>query len=312
MAPMGQVPTQQNAQMINPNTPQGQQAFQQMNQPQQQQAQRPMGQQIPPGMENQAAFASMGQKPITQAEKIKIGQNERALELKKQTHDEKMELERTKLSSKYTDKLLDTAEANQQNIDSLDELERLDNEGKLISSDVATVLSHYGLDIPILMNPESEEYKELTTNFLRNARSMFGARITDNELKMFMHTLPTLMNTPEGRRRIVRNLKLYNQPAIIRKQTMMDIIDEYGTTPTNLRLKIEKRARPQLDEVSRKLKMGINNDPEYQKKYVDQQMAKGVNPESLIDISKIQPGSEMKLGGKWWRKEGSRLIPLKE
>lgn len=239
--------------------------------------------------------------------------DERKLALQEAKFKEAKEIGSHKLAQKYEDKVYDKAEAEEQNISSFEALERLDDEGKLVDTDVYTVLDKMGLNIPALMSPETQEYKEIVSNFLRNAKAMFGAKITDNEIKMFMHTLPDLANTPEGRKRIIRNLKIYSQAFIVKRDVMDQIIKENnGVPPRDLRKQVHERAKPTLDDLGMKLKMGINADPEYQEKYLKDQLAKGVSPDTLIDPKKVQEGSEANFGGTWHRMENGHWTPLKE
>jgi len=114
-----------------------------------------------------------------------------------------------------------------------------------------------GLDFHHLESPESQEFDKLSKSMLKQAKSIFGSRITDMDVKSFLKMVPDLLQTREGKRRIIYNMKLMNQGSMVRKKAMDDIIEENGgRAPNNLETLIDKRAAKQLDEIDKKLEMG--------------------------------------------------------
>jgi hypothetical protein len=143
------------------------------------------------------------------------------------------------------------ARAARENNMRLDRMSKLNESGKLISAGYNELLKKFGLDVPILKNPASQEFDKLSNDMFRNIREIFGARITNLEVDAFLKTIPTLSNTKEGRIRIIKNLKALNEGASLRLKAMNEIIKENrGVPPYNLGEQIEERISPELDKLS--------------------------------------------------------------
>jgi len=80
---------------------------------------------------------------------------------------------------------------------------------------------------------------------------VFGSRITDNDLKAFMATIPTLGQTDEGKLAIINNMKMFNRASRIRAEAVKEVIRDNGNRrPHNLQLLVEERIKPQLDQLA--------------------------------------------------------------
>ena len=53
----------------------------------------------------------------------------------------------------------------------------------------------FGIDLHSLQSADSQEFNKLSNEFLKNAKNIFGARITDNDIKAFMKMVPSLSQT---------------------------------------------------------------------------------------------------------------------
>jgi hypothetical protein len=144
------------------------------------------------------------------------------------------------------------AKAASQNLENLARMEQLIDTGKLHGPVLNKLMSKAGLEG--WRNPESVEFEKLSTDFLRNAKAIFGARVTQGEIMRFLQTVPTLMVSDEGKRAVMKNMRRYNEAALIKRRAMEDIISAHGgVPPIDLEAQIEEVAGPQLDE----LKVGI-------------------------------------------------------
>jgi hypothetical protein len=79
-----------------------------------------------------------------------------------------------------------------------------------------------------LLSPEAQESVKLISDELSGAKDTFGARVTNFDLQSYMKRLPTLLNSAEGRRRVLRDLRLMNQINQMHHQGVLDIVDRYG------------------------------------------------------------------------------------
>lgn len=137
----------------------------------------------------------------------------------------------------------------------LDRLEELEKEGKLNEAGYEEALRGAGLDIPALKSPESEEFQKISANFIRNAKNIFGARISNFEVEQFLKTIPTLSQSPEGRKRVISNMKRIARTNLAYNDAYKDIINKNkGIPPIDLLEQIDDKIEPLLDKVSKQFK----------------------------------------------------------
>lgn len=119
--------------------------------------------------------------------------------------------------------------------------------GALISP-VATALKYAQRQT----SPNTEEFEKLSASFLKQAKAIFGNRITNTDLEYFMKTVPTLAQTDSGKRAIIKNMKTFNKAAQIRYKAYKDIIKENDNRiPADLEFQVEDRAKPELDKLAK-------------------------------------------------------------
>lgn len=120
--------------------------------------------------------------------------------------------------------------------------------GGLISP-VATMLK-YGQR---LTSPNTEEFEKLSNQFIKGAKAVFGNRITDSDLKVYMAQIPTLANTDAGKMAIIQDMKIANEGEIVREKYMKQIIKENnGKRPAGLAIQVEERAKKELDLLAKR------------------------------------------------------------
>lgn len=103
--------------------------------------------------------------------------------------------------------------------------------------------------------PDTEEFEKLSANFIKGAKSIFGSRITDQDLRAFMQTVPQLSNTEAGKKAIIKNIKILNEAAHVKYKVMKEIIEANGgRRPANLALLVDEFSAPQLDRLAQEFK----------------------------------------------------------
>lgn len=123
--------------------------------------------------------------------------------------------------------------------------------GGLISP-VATML-RYGQR---LTSPNTEEFEKLSASFINQAKAIFGARITDRDLQEFLKTVPNLEQTDNGKKAIIKNIRIFNKANEAKYNAYKDILRENsGKIPFDLEIQVEERARPELDKLSKQFKI---------------------------------------------------------
>jgi hypothetical protein len=172
-------------------------------------------------------------------------------------HEDVETREKFKFSKKYKEDISSKAAAARENNMRLDRMKTLNNKDQLMHPLLYTGLKGVGLDIEALQNPDTIEFNKLTNDFQKNARAIFGSRVTNFELAQFMRTIPTLSQTKEGRDRIIRNLKLFNKAVLVTKEAMDDILKEHNNVPPyDLDTLVDRRIGSQLEKISHQFSSG--------------------------------------------------------
>ena len=171
------------------------------------------------------------------------------------THFE-IELEKLKRQSYKETKgerenFLKDYQESKRDIDDFKRMRELENEGKLNTPGYLEFLKRAGLDMPALMNEGSEEFKKLEANFLRNAKQYYGGRVTNQEMEQFLKTIPSLSQSPEGRKRVIANLENLARVKMERYQAYKDIKTQYkGVIPPDISELVEERLDKKLDNLA--------------------------------------------------------------
>lgn len=182
--------------------------------------------------------------------------NERKESAKEKSDLRKQEAESYKATEKYRESLLDSYKASKSTFSRLDRMQELNDSGKLAGPSAAKFMEALNIPVSILSNPESEEFSKLSQDLMSNITQYFGNRILQIEVQNFLKTIPTLMNSEEGRDRIIHNMKLLLKPQQLEYKAYQDIRKKGGPLPLDLHEQILERIEPQLDELSQEFKTG--------------------------------------------------------
>ncbi len=232
---------QQTAQM-----PQGQQGL-----PQQQM----LGgqQQTPQGAQSQmGTILPQGGINAQQATKLaELGLKKQEISEKKNIQSAKEKAEAYKATKPERKAIVEGARLARQSLHDLNRLEELNVEGKLDTPGYVTFLKNSGLDIPALMNPESEEFQKISQGFLRGLKDITGGRITNYEVEQFLKTIPSLSQSPEGRKRVISHLKNLNRISLVYADTLKDLVSKnQGVPPLDLLEQLDDAVAPKVDKLS--------------------------------------------------------------
>lgn len=111
----------------------------------------------------------------------------------------------------------------------LSELEALENRGNLPDKlGIVEVRGDGSLRLPAASHPDAQEYVKVINDFQRQAKDVFGARVTNFELERFMATLPGLLNSKQGRRQIIDYMKRVHKIEKAYHQAREDVLRHYG------------------------------------------------------------------------------------
>lgn len=145
-----------------------------------------------------------------------------------------------------------------EDLQSLERLEELEKNNELDSETYNAFLEGMGLDLPALRSPGSQEFNKIVNNFIRNIKDIFGARISNQELEQFMLTLPNLSQSPEGRKRVIANLKKVARTNYEYGKAAQEILkDHKGIPPIDIADQVEERIDKRLDKVADQFKVDL-------------------------------------------------------
>lgn len=108
-------------------------------------------------------------------------------------------------TKKSRDKAREAAEEAEKGEGIVNNMEKLEASGKLSSGLIPGLLEKAGLDA--LLDPTDQTFIKLRTAFMSGAKKAIGGRVTNFELDNFMKSVPSLMQSPEGRRMIIENMR---------------------------------------------------------------------------------------------------------
>lgn len=114
-----------------------------------------------------------------------------------------------------------------------------------------------------------EEFEKLSNDFVREAKSIYGSRLTNADLANFMKLIPTLSQSNPGKLAVIRNLENIYKADIVKNKALKQILRENnGKRPSDLRFQVEKRAKKKLDQLAKKFSAGesIKGDPKVETK----------------------------------------------
>lgn len=190
---------------------------------------------------------------------LKEQREQKKLSLKERQVASQEEAARFKATAPERKAIIDTARAARQDIKDLDRMQELEKEGKLDTPGYVEFLKRSGLDIPALMNPGSEEFVKTSANFMRNAKNYLGSRISNYELEQFLKTIPNLSQSPEGRKRVISNLKYTARAALEYNNALKEVLAKNkGIPPFDLAEQIDDRIENKLDKLALKFKEDIS------------------------------------------------------
>lgn len=88
----------------------------------------------------------------------------------------------------------------------------------------------YGIaQLAKIVSPEAQEWVKEIARFQNRAKDAFGARVTNFDLQSYMKQFPGLMNTYEGRKRILEMIEINYQLDNLYDQTLEKVFQKYGS-----------------------------------------------------------------------------------
>lgn len=182
----------------------------------------------------------------------------RELEINKVVEQEKLRQNAYKETKEERKQFLQDYQASKRDLDDLNRFQELEKDGKLDTPGYVEFLKRSGLDIPALLNPESEEFQKIAANFLRDAKNYYGGRVSNMEMEQFLKTIPSLSQSPDGRKRVIANLKNLARAKTERYQAYKDIKSETrGNIPIDVAEQVEDRIDKRMDHLAEQFRKDL-------------------------------------------------------
>jgi hypothetical protein len=97
-----------------------------------------------------------------------------------------------------------------------------------------------------------EEFEKLSNEFIKNAKQYFGTKVTEKEILEYMKTVPTLMQTDAGKKRVIQNIRETNELVEIESKAARSIIAKNGgIRPIDLDQQVQDKIGNKVDKVAR-------------------------------------------------------------
>lgn len=197
---------------------------------------------------DEQSVVAESQKPAISAEPKKKSLFGETKEQRKEKIEEERELK--KMARENISNAVAEASAGRSQLEDLNRLQDLEKENKLDTAGYVEFLNRSGLDIPALMNEGSQEYNKIVNNFLKDARIYFGGRVSNQEMEQFLKIIPSLSQTPEGRKRVIANLKYLAQAKMSNLDSYEEILKENkGIPPYDIEIQVFKRTDKKLNKL---------------------------------------------------------------
>lgn len=189
--------------------------------------------------------------------------------IQKQQFESQQQKESDKETLPYYKDISHKARASTNNSKKLNKIESLAVSGNLgspVANSLINTISKgvwgHGIDINFLKTADAQELEKLSNDFVKDAKEIFGSRLTDADLAAFFKTLPNLSQSREGMVRVIRNLRIANAADELRKEAADRIIEQNnGRRPRNLETLVENEISPHLDELADQFKTPKLNKP---------------------------------------------------
>jgi hypothetical protein len=187
----------------------------------------------------------------------------RARDIKEEQKEvKKAEAQAQKEGMKFYHDINKAAKGAKEDLIRLDEIMELNEKGNLgfpvlntIIKSVGKGIFGHGVDLSFLMTRDAQKLDKLSNDFVKNAKEYFGSRLTDQDLKVYLTTLPTLFQSKEGRREVIRNMRIFLDAKALRQKAANQILKANNNKfPENYEGLIEEIAGPELNNLAAEYK----------------------------------------------------------
>lgn len=163
------------------------------------------------------------------------------------------EQESEKLAAKRASEQADTIEKDYETYQSekfrLDTQEALAKKGNLSAPITVKMMDMMGLPISVLGNPDNEQYEKVTADYVRDVSKIFPGQIRVFEIESYLKTVPTLLNSDEGKLKVIENRRITNKAKELKYNAYKEIMKGRTVPPANLNMLINEKIGDELRQL---------------------------------------------------------------
>jgi len=178
------------------------------------------------------------------------------IENRRRQDESKMNLMEKRYSSNkdYIEKITDAYQGANEMDMRLDQMLTLKD---LPTPALATAMETLGIPSS-LFSADAEVAEKLSIDLTKNIQQFYGSRILQSEFSAFLRSIPTLKNTPEGRQRIVENMKKFNELKRLEytrmRQEELKYDEKNQPLPNDFRRKVVENMKEDADKLAMEFK----------------------------------------------------------
>ncbi len=192
------------------------------------------------------------QKVSAQQEESEKKLFKRPLSATEKAAQQKVQAAQQKERREYKTNLAEKSRSLKDDLRKLEEMKKLNESGKISGSAWNAFLENSGLNIPALLSGDAEQYQKMVGQRMNKLKDIYGARPTQWDAEQYLKTLPTLMNSPEGRKRLIEMSIYEDQAGLARIQAEQDLIKKYGEIPEDITEMADEIADKKIDQLYKK------------------------------------------------------------
>jgi hypothetical protein len=220
----------------------------------------------------------------------KIIQQQKDSAISQKRAEEKIDYQSFKDNKDYVEKVLGGFEGYKRDKMILDQMENISSSGNLPKPISVAFLNKLGIPIGVLENPGAEQFEKLSQELMKNIQGTYGSRILQSEVQSFMKSIPSLLNSEEGQKKLIKQWKLLNEGKRIYYDAYREIKKENPKRlPPDLHEKVLDKSEDKLDKLADQFK-SINESENVNIKSPDGKIR--IVPRSMLQQA-IESGGEL-------------------
>lgn len=116
-------------------------------------------------------------------------------------------------------------------------------------------------DLRSLLTTDAQEFDKIAKDFVREAKPIFGNRLTDQDLTTFLEMIPSLAQSDEAKKRVIENMNHFLDATEIRYDVAKQILKKNdGKRPANFESLVDEISGTSLDKLSEDFKNNLHEN----------------------------------------------------